>query len=155
VKLAREIQQKQARKRKAEGRFKLRTRREWIKLAQFAFNRYIRIRDDALPCVSCGRLHQGQWHAGHYLSTGARPELRFEPDNVHKQCQPCNTHLSGNIALYRAELCRRIGVARVEELEADQAPRKYTVDDLIEIESRYKRLAKELQNSREQQSACP
>ena len=36
-------------------------------------------RDFDKPCVSCGNYHQGQWHAGHYLTVGARPELRFEP----------------------------------------------------------------------------
>ena len=67
-----------------EKREKLKSKAQWAREAQTAFNAYIRLRDDADPCISCGRYHAGQYHAGHYLSVGARPELRFEPLNVHK-----------------------------------------------------------------------
>jgi hypothetical protein len=127
-----------------ETREKLKTRAQWLKEAQAAFNGWVRARDAELPCVSCGRHHDGQWHAGHYLSTGARPELRFEPLNVWKQCAPCNTHLSGNLVLYRAELIRRIGLEKVEWLEGPHEPCKWTVDELKEIKARYARMAKEL-----------
>ncbi len=105
-------------------------RSQWLKEAQAAFNAWIRARDADKPCISCGRHHDGQYHAGHYLSTGARPELRFDPDNCHKQCQPCNTHLHGNLVLYRLALIERIGIEAVERLEGPQSARKYTADDL-------------------------
>jgi hypothetical protein len=35
-------------------------------------------------------------------------------------------------------------IARVEALEADQVPRKYTIPDLIELERHYKAKRKEL-----------
>lgn len=117
-------------------------RSKWLADAQAAFNRWIRLRDKDLPCVSCGRFHDGQWHAGHYMSTGARPELRFDESNVHKQCSACNTYLSGNLVLYRIELIRRIGLAEVERLEGPQVPRKYTVDDLRAIKEKYRLLCK-------------
>jgi hypothetical protein len=91
-------------------RVALKSRRDWLNEAQNAFNAWVRARDAALPCVSCGRHHQGQYHAGHYLTVGARPELRFTADNVHKQCSACNTHLHGNLILYRVELVKRIGL---------------------------------------------
>lgn len=106
--------------------------------AQTAFNAWVRMRDAHLACVSCGRMHGGQWHAGHFVSTGARPELRFDEANVHKQCQPCNTHLHGNLVLYRAELIRRIGLAEVERLEGPQQPKKYSVADLRAIRDEYR-----------------
>ncbi len=63
--------------------------------AQKAFNAYIRARDAALPCISCGEtnppdLHGGQWDCGHFKTVGAYPELRFEERNAHKQCKSCN-----------------------------------------------------------------
>jgi len=121
----------------AKALAKLKTRATLIKEAQAAFNAYIRARDAHLPCVSCGRHHQGQWHAGHYLSTGARPELRFDPANVHKQCQPCNTHLSGNLVMYRAELIRRVGLAEVERLEGPATGDKLTRDQFIALKAQY------------------
>lgn len=60
----------------------------WMKRAQSAFNAWVRARDYGQPCISCGRHHQGQHHAGHYRPAGSNPELRFEPDNCHLQCAP-------------------------------------------------------------------
>ena len=53
----------------------IKSKADWAREAQTAFNAWIRARDEGLPCISCGRHHQGQWHAGHYLSTGPRPAL--------------------------------------------------------------------------------
>jgi hypothetical protein len=117
----------------------------WRNRAQTAFNAWVRARDAGLPCVSCGRHHEGQYHAGHYLSRGARPELAFEPLNVHKQCRPCNEMLAGNIALYRAELIRRIGLDKVEWLEGPHPPRHYSADDYRAIEAEYKAKVREIE----------
>lgn len=125
-------------------RDKLKSRSEWAREAQTAFNSFIRARDDDLPCISCGRHHTGQYHAGHYLSVGARPELRFVELNVHKQCSPCNTHLSGNAVLYRIALINKIGTAGVDWLEGPHEPKRYTIDDLKAIKHEYAAKAKEL-----------
>jgi len=116
----------------------------WIKKAQTAFNAYVRERDKGLPCISCGLHHTGQYHAGHYLSTGAHPELRFHPLNNNKQCAPCNNHLSGNQIRYRARLIEKIGLSAVEWLEGAHNAQKWTIDDLKEIEHHYKDLKKSL-----------
>lgn len=125
----------------------LKTRSDWAKDAQQAFNAYIRARDAHLPCISCGRHHDGQWHAGHYLSRGARPELAFEESNCHKQCAPCNTHLSGNLVFYRANLIAKIGLERVEWLEGPHDPVKRTVDSLKALIKTYREKRKELETS--------
>ncbi len=127
-----------------EAKVKAKTRAQWMKEAQAAMNLFIRLRDRLEPCISCGRQHQGQWHAGHYRSTKAAPELRFEELNIWKQCQPCNTHLSGNIVEYRKNLVKKLGVERVEWLEGKHEPKHYTIDDLKAIKSRYTAMAKEL-----------
>jgi hypothetical protein len=110
----------------------------WKAQAQQAFNAWIRQRDEHEPCISCGRFHQGKWNAGHYLSTGARPELRFEPLNVHKQCEPCNTNLSGNLIRYRANLLKRIGPLLLIWLEGPHPPNQYRADDLKAIRDDYR-----------------
>ena len=116
-----------------------------IREAQIAFNAWIRARDEGLPCISCGRHHQGQWHAGHYLSTGARPELRYTESNVHRQCAPCNTHLSGNAVLYRIGLINRIGSDAVEWLEGPHPLPKWTPDELRAIRDTYRAKLKDIQ----------
>lgn len=120
---------------------------ELIKDAQVPFNKFIRLRDADDPCISCGRYHQGQYHAGHFLSTGARPELRFNENNCHKQCAPCNNHLSGNIALYRIALIKKIGLEEVERLEGPHQSKKYTREELIEIKRRYTLKARMLESN--------
>ena len=138
------IKAKRERKETKERKAKLKTRRDWLREAQTAFNRFIRMRDAGQPCISCGRHHEGQYHAGHYLSVGAKPELRFNELNVHLQCQPCNTHLSGNLVNYRTRLLTKIGAEQVQFLEGPHEPKKYTVEELKQIKADYTALAKEL-----------
>lgn len=118
----------------------------YVKQAQTTVNAYIRARDAGNACISCGRHHQGAWHAGHYRSTGAAPELRFEELNIHLQCAPCNTHLSGNIVNYRPRLIEKIGIERVEWIEGKHDAKKYTIDELKEITKTYKAKLKALKN---------
>lgn len=122
----------------------LKSKAEYMREAQAEFNRYIRLRDDKEPCISCGRFHQGQYHAGHYRTTKSAPELRFEPLNVWKQCMPCNAHLSGNIIEYRKNLIQKIGQEKVEWLEGPHAPKHYTIDDLKQIKLQYRNLCKSI-----------
>ena len=116
----------------------------WKAKAQAAVNAYVRERDKADVCISCGRWHDGQWHAGHYLSVGSRPELRFDPDNIHKQCRPCNEMKSGNIAEYRPRLIAKIGLDRVEALEGPHPAAHFTREDCQRIEAEFKAKLKEL-----------
>jgi hypothetical protein len=118
-----------------------------LKKTQAIFNRYIRTRDKQLPCISCNRHHSGQYHAGHYKTVGANPELRFESDNCHKQCAPCNNHLSGNICNYRINLVNKIGVSGVESIEGPHEPKRYTIDELKELQIHFKKLTEELDNA--------
>jgi len=142
--LAVSIRGKAEKRELVKAKERIKTRSQWQKEAQAAFNAWVRERDAKLPCISCGRLHEGQWHAGHFLSTGARPNLRFEPANVWRQCSPCNVHLSGNLINYRRSLVERIGLAAVEALEADHTPRHYSVEELRQIRDKYRKLAREI-----------
>ena len=109
------------------------------------FNEYIRKRDYSLPCVSCGYdKGQRQIHAGHYRPAGNVAILRFDERNVHAQCSICNNHLSGNLVNYRKELIVRIGLDQVEELEATNDPKQYTIEEYAEIIKIYKLKIKEL-----------
>lgn len=147
---ARKKKEKEERSERRERKAKLKSRSEWLKDAQSAFNKFIRLRDKNEPCISCGKYHTGQYHAGHYRSVGACPELRFCELNVHKQCAPCNDHKSGNIIEYRINLVKKIGVDKVEWLERqDHEPKKYTIEDCKEIIKYYKAKIKDLDGSQE------
>jgi 5-methylcytosine-specific restriction endonuclease McrA len=126
---------------------KLKSRAEHLKDTQRAFNAWIRERDIGLPCVSCGRHHNGQWQAGHFKSVGGHPELRFEPLNVWRQCAPCNTHKSGDLLNYRVELIKRIGVEKVEWLEGPHEPKRYTIEELKAMTASYRAMTRELKRA--------
>lgn len=123
---------------------RLKTRADYMREAQAAFNAWVRERDRDLPCISCGRFHQGQWHAGHYRTVGGNPELRFHPLNCHRQCAPCNNHKSGDIVNYRINLVAKIGADRVAWLEGPHEPRRYTIDELKAITAEYRAKLREL-----------
>ena len=136
------------RKKKAEKKVlkeNTKTLSDYLKELQVVFNKYIRLRDVNLPCISCQRHHKGQYHAGHYRSVGAAPQLRFNELNVHKQCSACNNHKSGNVVEYRINLIKKIGIDAVEWLEAENKPAKYTVNEVLELKKHYLQKIKELQ----------
>jgi hypothetical protein len=136
--------EKQDRKETRERRQALKTRSDYLKSAQEAFNKFIRERDAHLPCISCGRFHTGAYDAGHYRSVGAQPALRFHEDNCHKQCVPCNQHKSGNVVEYRLGLIARIGAERVAFLEQEHAPAKFTIEEARQIKAHYVAKLREL-----------
>lgn len=146
IKLSGLTREKKERREHAKSKESLKSRSQWLRESQQAFNKYIRARDKDLPCISCQRHHQGQYHAGHYFTVGGNPELRFEELNVHKQCAPCNNHLSGNIAMYRKGLIEKIGVDKVEWLEGPHEAKNYLIDEIKEMKKKYNKLARELEN---------
>ena len=145
---------KRAQIRKAKERIK--TRGQWLKEAQQAFNRFIRERDHGKPCISCGVLEVdmadsltgGAFDCGHYRSTGSAPELRFEETNAHGQCKRCNRNLSGNVVMYRVSLVQRIGQKAVDWIEGPHPERKYTICELKEIKAKYNKMANDLRRKR-------
>lgn len=122
---------------KREGMAKLKSRSDWLREAQIAFNAYIRERDKGRACVSCGQATGCKMNAGHYRSVGSSPATRFEELNCWLQCEKCNSYLSGNQIEYRKELLRRIGPERLEWLEGPHEVKKYTVDQLKQIKANY------------------
>lgn len=123
----------------------MKPRSYWVKRAQAAVNAWVRLRDAGKPCISCGTLTADAWHAGHFYSTAARPDLRFDPANIHRQCAQCNLFLSGNLIAYRMNLPARIGQEELDRLDGLPTAERATVAVLREIEATYRRKANELE----------
>lgn len=139
---------KEKRTQTRQAKEKLKTRAQWMREAQAAFNAYVRARDKDLPCISCGEHKHDEhmtgsgWDAGHYRSRGASPHLRFHLWNVHKQCVKCNRYLSGNVSNFRIGLVRKIGADRVLQLESMNSGPEMTIDYLKRIKDIFKRKTK-------------
>jgi len=132
----------------------LKTRPQLEKDVEEAMNRYVRLRDFAAGCISCGRRFApdaigGSCDAGHFRSKGSAKHLRFDPRNLHGQCKHCNDYLGGNPTGYRLGLIAKIGLEAVEALECDQAPRKHTKDELRAMRAEYRAKAKQLEKTHE------
>ena len=145
---------KQDRAEVRERREGLKTRSQWIKECQAAVNLYVRERDKGKPCVSCGATHGdlvfgGQVDAGHYRSVGSAPSQRFVLTQIWGQCVKCNRFLSGNTVEYRKELIRRIGLERVEAIEHDDSPRKFTIEYLRRLKRLMNRRARYFKRRRD------
>jgi len=124
---------------------------DWISETQKVFNQYVRLRDQLAghTCISSGRVLDWRGNgvdAGHFRSRGSAPHLRFDERNCHSQSKYENRYMSGNAPGYRIGLIARIGLQAVEALEADQTPRKYTIDDLKALKAHYSAKVKELKN---------
>lgn len=134
--------------------------RDLKKKAQTAFNNWVRARDEGLPCISCGETNPpmkpgGQWDAGHFLSRGAYPELRFNEDNCHRQCKSCNAgggkfaHKERTVsAKYEEELLRRIGPERLAALRGPHEVKPLTKEYLRWVIDTYRARLKELKKER-------
>lgn len=147
-----EAKAKEQRKWVRQQKARLKSRGDYLKEAQQAFNRFIRLRDRLQPCISCGKypddanlITGSRIDAGHYRSVGACPELRFEELNCFAQCVKCNQHLSGNAVEYRIRLIQRIGQEVVEWLEGKHEPKRYSIDELKAITKHYRKAARELE----------
>lgn len=156
---AKKDEEKAGRIRRQAKRESFKTKSQWDKEAQSAFNRYIRVRDEGKECVSCGNPLIGKRNyltgsaidASHYRSRGAASHLKFNVFNVHSACTRCNRQLSGNAVEYRIRLIDRIGLALVERLESDNEPRKFDIPYLQRIKSIFTRKARALEKRRASQ----
>lgn len=145
VRQAKKAEREQTKRRKAESM----NLRELLAKAQVAFNAYIRARDADKPCICCGKPFEpqkpgGSMDAGHYLSRGHAPQLRFNEDNVFAQRKNCNRPGGTTRAAFRAGVLERIGPERLEALESDCTTPKWTKEQLLELIDTYRAKLREM-----------
>lgn len=143
---------RQAREDLKERREKLKSRAEYAKEAQAAINRYVRLRDAHLGCISCSKpaSWQGQWHCSHFRSVGAAPHLRFNLWNMNKSCSACNNFLSGNIMAYRPALIEKIGQAKVDWLECNSDVARHDIPYLKRVKAVFSKKARRIEKRLEE-----
>ncbi|WP_122408967.1 recombination protein NinG [Pseudomonas viridiflava] len=130
---------------------KLKSRAEYAKEAQAVINRYVRLRDAHLGCISCDKPASwgGQWHCSHFRSVGAAAHLRLNLWNMNKSCSQCNAHLSGNIMVYRPRLVEKIGAEKVEWLQGNQDIVRHDIPYLKRIKAVFTKKARKLEQRQE------
>lgn len=106
--------------------------------AWVVFSKWIREVRDGNVCFTCGDRN-GPFNAGHFW----HGVLDFDEENVHCQCAKCNHYMSGNLAMYSANLLRKIGPERFKELEIRHyralAGERKSPQDYLDIIEKYKK----------------
>lgn len=129
---------------------------QYMREAQSVINRYVRLRDSHLGCISCGKPASwpGQWHCSHLRSVGAAPHLRFNLWNMNKSCSACNNFLSGNIGAYRPALIQKIGEDKVEWLERNNTTVRHDIPYLKRLKAIFAKKVKRLERRYEESGLC-
>jgi len=127
------------------------TRSDWMKEAQAAFNGYVRARAIYYGhrCISSGKELSreglgGGFDAGHFRSVGSAPHLRFNLNNCWGQSKQDNRYGAGAHSEYRKGLIARRGIEVVESLEGDNTTRKFDIEYLKRIKKIFNKKSKRL-----------
>lgn len=129
---------------------KKKTVQQLIKQLQPIFNKYIRLRDEGKPCISCGEYKTLQ--AGHFVAVSSCSGLRFDEDNVHGECAGCNCFNESHLIKYQENLIKKIGETDYYMLlelwdHYRRKPKKWTRDELEEMITEYKQKIKDYENN--------
>ena len=139
-----ETKQKTWTKKKAKLKAELMTVQDYVKIAQQVFNKFIRLRDAGENCISCNKKPLKE-NAGHFYNANNHWNVRFNEDNVHLQCEYCNTYLHGNLIEYQKNLVQKIDAERYAFLMWEsKKTRKFTIEELKEIINTYKKKIKQI-----------
>ena len=144
------VKARKAKEQQAADRAKLealKPRAQWLKEAEAAVNRYVRLRDRNDGCISCHlpAAWGGQWHASHFRSVCAASAVRFNLWNFLTACSPCNAHKGGNIHEYRPRLIAKIGAEKVDWLMCQNGRADYTVEYLKRLKAVFGKKARRLE----------
>ena len=131
-----------------EQKEKVKTRTEWYDQLQALVNQYVvKVRDANEWCCTCGTRNNVKYDAGHCFTRKARPELRFELTNIHKQCSvQCNQHGSGMRAEYFELIKLKYGDDHFEWLNGPHPSLKNQYPEISDIKAdivRYRKLLRD------------
>lgn len=114
-----------------------------------AFSLYIRLKD-ADPqgmtiCYTCEKkYHYKKINAGHGIS-GRTNSILFEEKIVRPQCTGCNIWGGGKYSIFTRKLIDELGLDGYDVMiTQSRQTRKYTVNELLELEEKYKTLTDNL-----------
>ena len=140
-------EQKEWKAEKSVLKDKLKTLGQFEAEAKTSFQKWVRMRDRDMPCISCGVKDTDLFDGGHYFKAELFSGLIFDERNCHKQCRKCNRFLNGNELQYRSGLIKRYGIDFVTNLESISDSKrvyKYSREELIAKKLQYDLKIKEL-----------
>ena len=109
----------------------------------------VHVRDKDQPCCTCGTTNPLiKYDCGHFLSRGARPDLRFELTNMHRQCSTvCNVYGSGKRAEYTEFIRNKYGQEHLDWLNGPHPLLKDQLPDADAIDAEIAKWRKKLREA--------
>ena len=114
-----------------------------------AFSLYIRLKDadpqGMVICYTCdNKYHYKKVNAGHGIA-GRTNSILFEEKIVRPQCVGCNMWGGGKYGVFTRKLIDELGFKEYDVMVTQsRQTRKFTVDELLELEEKYKTLTDSL-----------
>jgi hypothetical protein len=111
--------------------------------------KYARLRDKSLPCISCGCETAIEWHGGHLFKAELYSGVVFDELNLAKQCKKCNVFLDGAETGYIFGFIDRYGIDKLNELrkKAQETKNyKWSKEEIQEKITYYKQQIKQITN---------
>lgn len=137
---------KEKKERVKQTKESLQTKSDYVKILQILVNRYVKLRDTGLPCISCQKEIKNKRDSGHYFSVGNYPSVRFDLRNINSQCINCNQFNGGNLIEYRKHLITKIGQNEFDDLDRlAHQNRQYTIDEVKDLIKEYKEKIKQIE----------
>lgn len=134
----------------------IRSKSYFEKQLQTEINTIVRLIDTDKGCISCshgwGSPFTRQAHAGHRISVGSNPTLRYNVFNIFKQCSICNSILSANEREYDKGIVRIYGLEMLEYVKTIPAHFQslhLSVEELKESISTARKIIKEIQSGKD------
>ena len=126
----------------------IKTRTKWYNDLQSLVNQYVtKVRDKDKGCCTCGKTNDVKYDAGHCFTRAARPDIRFDLRNIHKQCSVnCNQHGSGMVNEYKQFIVKSYGQDELDRLTLEGKPLKERFHHWSDIEDeiiRYRKLLRD------------
>ena len=115
----------------------------YIKILQMLVNKIVRELDKNKPCISCDKI-EAKWDAGHFYPVSTHGSIRFNLNNIYKQCSRCNNELGGNLYEYSKRLKEINCLEIIEEHKAKYNGIKFTIPELKEAIEQAKKALKNL-----------
>ena len=113
-----------------------------------ACSKYVRTihsKDGRCTCYTCGTEKDiRDMQAGHAIQ-GRGNSILFQTDGIRPQCAGCNVWSGGRLDIFIPTLIDEIGRERYDELLSLKGkPRKWTVEELKQLEDEFKEKTSEL-----------
>lgn len=148
--------QKQERKAFTQKKEENRSKAYFEKQLQTEINTIVRLIDAEKGCISCNHGWNSpftrQAHAGHRISVGSNPTLRYNVFNIFKQCSICNNILSANEREYDKGIVKIYGPGMLDFIRS--LPGRFdalhlSTDELKESILIARKIIKEIQSGKD------